>query len=191
MTGKLFIISASSGAGKTTLARELVKKLRSKIPIELIVGYTSREPREGEVEGYDYHFITSSEFQAKIAQEDFLEWNAGYGSYYGTSKDLLCKLQKGITCIAIIGIRSIETMLQAVPGVKAIWIMVTDLAELEKRLLERSSEREYLAQRIEVAKKEAEWVKSATLFHYKVINDDFDEAILELQNIVLSELEKK
>src|SRR5581483_10666268 len=93
--GVLFIVSAPSGAGKTTLVNAALGSLKSSHAIERVITYTSRMPREGEIPGVDYHFISELEFQSRIKDGFFLEWSGAYGTYYGTPRGLLEDLEKG------------------------------------------------------------------------------------------------
>jgi len=89
---KLFIVSACSGAGKTTLVNAVIENLRKKqVPIERVITYTTKQPRAGEVDGRDYHFVSVEDFQRKIQEGFFIEYSEAYGNYYGSPKSLFEK----------------------------------------------------------------------------------------------------
>src|SRR5581483_9450453 len=95
MAGKLFIVSACSGAGKTTLVTEVLNRFKNSFEISRCVTYTSKVPRGNEVDGKDYCFLSVQEFEDYINKGFFLEWSHHYGNYYGTSLNLLQDLEKG------------------------------------------------------------------------------------------------
>ena len=102
MKGTLFVISAPSGAGKTTLVREVLDRLRAELGLMRVITHTSKQPRTGEVQGVDYHFLSEEEFKQKIEEEFFIEHSTVYGAYYGVAKALFKKLDEGIHHIAIV-----------------------------------------------------------------------------------------
>lgn len=187
----LFLISASSGVGKTSLVKRVIGQVSSSYAIERIVTYTSRSPRATDVLGSDYHFITEDEFLKKIKENFFLEWSVAYGAYYGTPSRILKDLTAK-SLIAIVDIAGAQALKQIVPHATALWIAAPSLKEIEARLLKRGSEvSEERDFRLALAEKEAAFLKeNSFLFNYFVINHDFETAALKINQILLLELER-
>lgn len=207
--GKLFIIAGSSGAGKTTLTRELITKLRDKYNCELsrVVTYTTKSPRPGELSAQDYHYIGEMEFRAKIDQNFFLEWSCAYGAYYGSPRDILAKLKSGCSLILIVdqaGVQEIYKFIAELSVAKNqetlknsliyIWIQ-TSLVTLEQRLRTRSTESEVdLQHRLSLARQEIllKHEKLSAIFNYSVFNNNCVKlAIADLERIFEHELALK
>src|SRR5437879_4794715 len=102
MIGKLFVISASSGAGKTTLVTAIITHMGGHVNLERVVTYTTRTPAPGDVPGVDYHFVTPAQFQEKIAAGFFMEWSTAYGHYYGSPRSVLDEVAAGNSRILIL-----------------------------------------------------------------------------------------
>ncbi len=184
--GDLFIISAPSGAGKTTLCSMLLDSLDN---LEFSVSHTTRPPRPHEVHGKDYFFVTEEDFERLIKEEAFLEWARVHENFYGTSKDqVLEKLSRGIDVILDIDVQGARQVRERFPGAITIFILPPSWEALEKRLMARGSEdRERLKLRLQNALKEIEEV---TNYHYTVVNDKLDLAFNQLKSIILAERQK-
>src|SRR5579862_9920541 len=115
MAGRLFLVSAPSGGGKTTLVNAAIASLSREHSIKRLITYTSRSPRTGDVHGVDYHFVTPAEFQTLIEQEFFLEWSAAYGTFYGTPKEVLRDIAQGLSYIAIVDRAGAQAIYRLVP----------------------------------------------------------------------------
>lgn len=192
MNGSLFIISAPSGAGKTSLIHALLDELKSQYPLERVVTYTSKAPREGEVDGQDYHFVSNEFFEQKIKDGFFLEWSTDYAAYYGTPAEIIKKLEGGTSLILIIDRRGAQQILAQIPSAVAIWIYTADLEVLKKRLTARGTESEaQIEQRFEQAKIEIELESAKSLYHYHLLNDNFLTTAEHLKNIILETLSQK
>ncbi|HRD56218.1 MAG TPA: guanylate kinase [Parachlamydiaceae bacterium] len=180
--GKVFVVSAPAGTGKTTL----VKKLLEEFPhVKATVSCTTRPPRKGEVEGVDYFFIERQAFEQKIKDGQFLEHVKLYGDYYGTSKDSIQKLQeRGLDVVLVIdteGALNIKKMMDAT----LIFIMPPSLDELAARLENRKTEKtEERMKRLEWAKHEME---DAKYYDYMIVNDDLKAAYEVLRSIFIAE----
>jgi guanylate kinase len=186
MAGTLFIISAPSGAGKTTLVAALLKKQPSLVRV---VTYTSRSPRKGEVEGSDYYFIPESEFKAKIVQGFFLEWSLAYGAYYGSARSLVEVLDVGVSCIAVVDRTGAQALQALIGSAVLIWIRPPSLKILEDRLRLRGTEaEERILSRLQLAEQELEQEQAHPLFHYTIINDNFDKALGSLVALISQKL---
>lgn len=183
LAGNLFILSAPSGAGKSSLIHALLGQHQD---MQLSVSHTTRSPRPGEVNGVHYHFVSVDEFKALIAENNFLEWAEVFGNYYGTSRTAIeHELAKGRDVFLDIdwqGARQIKTQ---VPSVRSIFILPPSVAELEKRLHQRGQDsQEVIAKRMQQAKSEISHVSE---YDYALVNDDFQQCLQELQHVVLSQ----
>lgn len=180
--GLVFIVSAPAGTGKTTLVQMLLEEFHT---VVRSISFTTRLPREGEIEGRDYHFLTESEFKAKIASGDFLEYAQLYGYYYGTSREwVLNQQEKGNHVILNI---DTQGALQLKEKLKATFIFIKppSLRELKNRLTHRKTETaEAIEQRLEWARKEMEAAKE---YDYNIINDDLQTAYQILRSILIAE----
>lgn len=184
--GNLYIISAPSGAGKSSLISALLKAdARSKRMVS--VSHTTRQPRPGEENGVHYHFVSVEEFEDLIAQGAFLEYAKVFGgNYYGTSLPAIEKnLAEGIDVFLDIDWQGALQIRQKVSGVKSIFILPPSLAELEKRLIGRGQDSaEVIAERMAKAVSE---ISHYNEYDYVIINDDFEQALADLQAILRTE----
>jgi guanylate kinase len=181
--GLLFIVSAPSGTGKTTLVERLVQRVPN---LRMSRSYTSRPARAGEQDGVDYNFISRERFTAMIEEEAFLEWADVFGSYYGTSAaDTNAALARGEDVVLVIdvqGARQVRTR-----GCQAVSIFVLPPSSdiLEQRLRGRSKDSdEQIAKRLAVARSE---VSDYAEYDYLVVNDQLDTAVERLEAIVAAE----
>jgi guanylate kinase len=186
MHKKSIIVTAPSGAGKTTL----VKKLLAEYPhLEFSVSATTRSARENEVNGKDYYFISEEEFKAHIAAHEFLEWEEVYGgSFYGTLKSEITKIHQAnkipVFDIDIMGAMSIKKQLCL--DVLSIFIAPPSMEELEARLRNRKTETEEKIQtRLDKAQSE---LKFANFFDKKIVNDEVEKAYAEMKGYVVGYL---
>lgn len=138
--GTLFIVSASSGAGKTSIVTEVIKRLKNTYCVERVVTYSSKTARSCEVNGRDYHFVSVAEFQARIAEGFFLETSCAYGTYYGTPRTIVEGLGQGISYILIVDRAGAAAIANQISSVVLIWISVGSLSILEERLYARDRE---------------------------------------------------
>ncbi|MFZ5862259.1 MAG: guanylate kinase [Nitrospirota bacterium] len=181
--GLLFVVSAPSGAGKTTLCREvanLVPGLRHS------VSYTTRKPRPGETDGRDYFFLDEGGFRKKAERGEFIEWAEVHGNLYGTPWDqILMHGEQGVDLILDIDAQgAMQLKKKEVEGVY-IYILPPSFEVLKARLMERKSDTpEEIARRLRKAREE---IWSYREYYYLIINDDVKRAMLELQSIIISE----
>ena len=186
-SGTLFVLSAPSGAGKTTLTQGLLKRVQRDCKFERVVTYTSRQPRVGEVHGKDYYFISELEFKAKIERNDFIEWSQAYGAFYGSPRHELEKLSQGISLLMILDIHGATLVMDSHRPV-TIWITPPDLNVLRERLYNRGSDHEDAIElRLELARQELAH-KAIKRFSYQLINDNLSVALDKLENIVRNEM---
>ncbi len=183
-TGQLIVISAPSGAGKGTIIKELLR--RDNKTRWLSVSATSREKREGEIEGVNYYYLTEKEFQKKIKEDYFLEYTKYADNYYGTPKEYIKeKLQDGIDVILEIEIEGATNIKKIIPEAIFIFIMPPSLKELVKRLKTRGTEsNEKILKRFHNAYKE---INEVSKYNYVVVNDIVEAAVDKIEAIIKSE----
>jgi guanylate kinase len=181
---KVFVITGPSGVGKGTL----IKRLLAACPnLELSISATTRQPRTGEEGGVDYHFLSSEQFEQRIAERDFLEFASYSGNRYGTLRsEVEQRLEEGHSVVLEIEVQGATQVRAAKPDSVQIFIAPPDPAVLRKRLAGRGTDSaEAIDKRLETAEIE---LASQGDFDYRVVNDDLDRAAGELVAIVRSEL---
>jgi len=184
----VFVITGTSGEGKSTLARRLVERIPD---LKLAVSATTRPRRPGEVDGRDYWFISEEEFDRRLAEDDFLEWvELPWGPGY-RSGTLLSELERirgeGRAPLLEIETTGALAVRDRVPGAVTIFVTAPSREELEKRLRSRATESEgEIEERLDVAEQQLE-LESA--FDHRIVNDDFERAFSELEEIVRGDLE--
>jgi guanylate kinase len=180
MSAKVFVITGPSGVGKGTLIKQLLERVPA---LALSVSATTRDPREGEVDGEDYHFLTEEQFQQRIAAKDFLEFASYSGNHYGTLNSELDRcLEKGRSVVLEIEVQGATQVRQARPDSVQIFIAPPDESVLRERLTGRGTDSaEAIDKRLKVAEQE---LGAQEDFDYKIINDNLDEAADELESIV-------
>ena len=177
------VLSAPSGAGKTTIAKALVEGSED---VVFSVSATTRPARDHEVDGVDYRFLSEPKFRAMIEADEFVEWAQVHGHLYGTSRKALQEaLDDGRFLILDIDVQGAMQMRQRVPDVVLVFVIPPSADALVERLTERGTEGEgTVARRIENARSELE---QASQFDYIVVNDDLEQAIDEVRSIVSAE----
>ncbi len=186
MAGTFFIISAPSGAGKTTLVEHMLAQLKDKHDIFRVLTYTTRAPRGAEEHGKDFYYISHAEFERKITQGFFIEWSNVYGRYYGTPRTVLDQIALGASGILIAdraGAKQIKAQMQ---NVVLIWIYTSSVQMLQQRLMLRGTNTpEQIQKRLELARDEIYQEDAHPLYHYHILNDDFHEAFADLYKVVM------
>jgi guanylate kinase len=181
--GTLVVVSAPSGAGKTTLCHEV----RSLVPhLYYSVSYTTRAPRPGEVNGRDFHFVSTAQFVAMRNRDEFAEWAIVHGHLYGTpARALEGALGRGLDVLLDIDTHGARQLRQRYPEAVSVFIMAPSLAELEARLRERKSDAPgEIERRLSRAREEiAAWRQ----YDYLIINRDVKEAVDQLATIIHAE----
>jgi guanylate kinase len=181
--GLLFIVSAPSGAGKTTLVERLVEQLPT---LKMSRSYTSRRARDGEKDGVDYNFVSRERFEGMIAAGDFLEWAEVFGNLYGTCADDTEQfLNQGFDVVLVIDVQGARKVRALGIETTTVFVMPPSFKELEQRLRRRSKDTEEAIQR-RLAVARAEVVAFAD-YDYLVINDELTAAVDRLRSIVVAE----
>jgi guanylate kinase len=181
---KVFVITGPSGVGKGTLISKLLERVEG---LELSISATTREPREGEVDGRDYHFLTPEEFDRRIASEDFLEFATYSGNLYGTLRsEVRRRLDQGHSVVLEIEVQGARQVRAAMRESVQVFIAPPDPASLRHRLESRGTDSiEAIDSRLEVAEQE---LAAQDEFAHRVVNDDLERAATELEGIVRAEL---
>ena len=181
--GLLFVVSAPSGAGKTTLVERLVEQTPN---LKMSRSYTSRAARQGETDGVDYNFVTRERFEAMAAAGQFLEWADLFGNLYGTSAaDTERVLESGSDVVLVIDVQGARQVRRRGVETTAIFVMPPSFGVLEQRLRGRSKDSEEAIQRrLRVARQE---VAAFAEYDFLVINDELAVAVDRLRSVVLAE----
>jgi len=180
MSGNLFIVSAPSGAGKSSLVKALLERDSA---IRLSISYTTRAPRPGEVDGEHYHFVSCEAFQERLGKGEFLESAEVYGNYYGTSQPWIeGEMAAGRDILLEIDWQGAAQVRRLVPDAISLFILPPSIEELRRRLQGRGSDsEEVIARRMAAARED---VSHCLAFDYLVVNDRFDDAVDDLVAIV-------
>ncbi len=184
--GLILILSAPSGAGKTSLCRELFKAFPD---MKESVSYTTRAPRPGEIEGEAYHFVTHEIFERMVEEDDFAEWAEVHGNKYGTALHTLEDARKnGVDLVLDIDCQGALKLKEQFEGGVYVFIMPPSMEELRRRLEHRSSDvQEVIERRIARA---ADEIRESRWYDYIIFNDDFEVACRELAAIVIAQRRK-
>lgn len=185
--GVLFVISGPSGVGKGTINRMLMDEFGDRVAFS--VSATTREPREGEIDGMHYFFISRQDFENRIANNEFLEHAEYAGNCYGTPRSYVLRLlQEGVSVILEIDLQGAIQVKERMPEAVSIFILPPSFEELENRLRGRGTETpERIERRLAAAKHEMDM---AHLYDYRIVNDDLEDAYRQLRSIFLKETEK-
>jgi guanylate kinase len=178
--GDIFVISAPSGSGKTTICRALLARVEGLV---LSISYTTREKRRGESDGKDYYFVNGQEFDKMVKNKEFLEYACVYGNWYGTSIATVDAIvSRGEDAVLEIDVQGGRSVKAAAPDAVLIGILPPDRETLRKRLFGRARDsREEMERRLEAARQEISELKK---YDYLVMNKDLDTAVRQVEWIV-------
>jgi len=183
MSGNLFIVTAPSGAGKTSMVRALLAADQN---VQLSISYTTRAMRPGEADGRDYHFVSREQFQQMLGQGEFLESAEVYGNYYGTSQTWINQMmQSGKDILLEIDWQGAAQVRRIFPAAIGVFILPPSLEALQQRLQGRGQDSaEVIARRLQAAREDISHVAE---FDYAIINDSFDVAVDDLRAVFRAE----
>jgi guanylate kinase len=182
--GLLLVLSAPSGAGKTSLAHRLLKSLPEGL---FSISYTTRPPRGKEKDGVDYHFIDVTSFQEKIERGDFVEWAEVHHNFYGSPRSVVdeARAKRGVA-IFDIDVQGGQAIKRQYPDAVLVFILPPSMEELERRLRDRKTDSDdTIRKRMLVARSEIE--RGVASYDFIVVNDDFERAYEELHSVVVAE----
>ena len=189
MAGKLFVVSACSGAGKTTLVTQAIDELSNSCPIGRVITYTTKTPRATEQNGVDYYFLSVEEFEIRIKNGFFLEWSNHYGHYYGSPHSIITEIAQGTSLVIIADLSGAQAIKNVVNDAVLIWIYTDSLDQLKQRLLLRKTENnEEIKKRLLIAQQELEEQKTLSVFNYSILNNEHQKALSELINIIVKNI---
>ncbi|ADO73321.1 guanylate kinase [Stigmatella aurantiaca] len=180
----LLVLSAPSGAGKTTLAHRLLKEVPNAL---FSASFTTRRPRGKEQDGVDYHFVDVATFQEKIERSEFVEWAEVHGHFYGSPQSVVeeARARRGVA-IFDIDVQGGQAIKRKHPEAVLIFVLPPSMEELERRLRDRKTDSdETIRRRMLAARSEIE--RGIASYDYIVLNDDFERAFQELRSVVIAE----
>ena len=182
MSGLLFVVSAASGTGKTSLVKALLERVSN---LHVSVSHTTRPQRPGELEGVHYHFTSQKEFLAQVEQAGFIEYAEVFGNYYGTSQDTVKQqLAKGHDVLLEIDWQGAEQVRKLFPESQQIFILPPSQFDLRQRLSNRGTDSvEVIEHRLSCA---VEDMQQYLNFDYLIINDDFNKALHDLESVIIA-----
>lgn len=179
----LIVVSAPSGTGKTSLCKEVIRQLPN---LSFSISHTTRDPRAGEKHGENYFFVSAETFDQYVRDNRMAEWTEIYGNFYGTARETIEReFDRGIDLIFDIDERGGRQMKEAFSNVVTILVLPPSMAVLKQRLVDRGTNKEAdIARRLKQAKEE---INGMSWYQYVIVNDVFEQAVLELKSIITAE----
>ena len=178
---KLFVISSPSGGGKTSLINKLFEDSRS-ANFEKSISDTSREKRQGDLEGKDYYFLSEKDFKDKIKKEEYVEYATVFGNFYGTSKHEIKTKYNNSNLILELDWQGAYAVKELFDDAKLIFLVPPSIDDLKQRLIKRNLDSsEAIEKRLSEAKKE---ISKSEMYDYLILNDDFNKAFEDLSQIL-------
>lgn len=185
--GILVVISGPSGTGKGTICGRILSEMDN---IGFSTSMTTRQPRDGEVDGKDYYFVTKDQFEAAIENDEFLEHANVFGNYYGTLKaEVASKLDEGKDILLDIDVQGALNVMKAFPDQLFIFILPPSMEELRKRITGRGTDSdEEIERRLSQAESE---MSMADEYDYQIVNDDLETAVKDVKKIIIERKEEQ
>ncbi|MBF0209442.1 MAG: guanylate kinase [Desulfamplus sp.] len=185
--GKIFVVSAPSGAGKTTLCTKILDRFKE---LAYSVSHTTREPRAGEKDGVDYFFITTDEFKKKIEQNLWAEWAEVHGNFYGTSlKFIEDSIAKGRDLLLDIDVQGAKQFKASFPEAITIFIMPPSIETLQERLIKRGKDSDSIIEKR--IKNAANEIAQSSFYEHIIVNDDLNLAEHKMVELIASKIEQQ
>ena len=185
LIGRLFVLSAPTGAGKTTIAKAVLAKIGAQLPISKVITYTTRPPRPQEINGKDYHFVAINDFLSQKNAGFFLETTVYDKHWYGSPKSILSELSTGKSFLIVTDLPGAHTIKAKAPETILIWLDVPNKKTLIERLTNRGgTDQQALQQRIDLAQQEMAQEKKDRFFAHHVMNETIDDAAHTVTNII-------
>ncbi|MFH1461664.1 MAG: guanylate kinase [bacterium] len=189
--GLLFVIAAPSGAGKTTVTNQAIKRLNPEFDISKVRTSTTRQLRTGEIDGKDYDFLSIQEFEKREKEGLFLETTKYSGALYGSPISVLANMQKGKSFIIVTDLPGVHELKKTIPFATFIWITVPNIDELKNRLLKReTTDKNHVEKRLKLAEEEIKEAKKPRLFDFQMVNDIFEQTVEELCELIKNQMNK-
>lgn len=189
--GRIFVVSAPSGAGKTRLVTEVISRVGINYSLSRVVTYTTRKPRFNEIDGRDYYFLPRDAFLEKQTHHFFLEVTSFNGNLYGSPAHVLDDVEEGKSYIFITDLPGAHSIRQYIPDSCLIWIIPPDLSILRKRLMGRGSDLAHeVEQRLNIAAQEIAQEEYERFFDYHLINDNLYKAVEDFEAIIIHEIKR-
>ena len=178
--GKLIVITGPSGVGKGTLVKLLLQRHPQ---LRVSTSATTRQPRLGERDGVDYYFLSQSDFETAIHNQELLEWAEYAGNYYGTPKaEVIEQIEAGNYILLEIELAGARAIANIFPAAKLIFILPPSITDLEQRIRARgTNSEESIIKRLEIARQE---IAAKNEFDFKIVNDDLEQAIAQLETAI-------
>jgi guanylate kinase len=178
--GKLIVITGPSGVGKGTLVKLLLQRHPQ---LRVSTSATTRQPRLGERDGVDYHFLSQSDFETAIHNQELLEWAEYAGNYYGTPKaEVIEQIEAGNYILLEIELAGARAIAKIFSAAKLIFILPPSIKDLEQRIRDRkTNSEESILKRLEIARQE---IAAKDEFDFKIVNDDLEQAIAQLETAI-------
>ncbi len=187
--GKLFLIAAPSGTGKTTIATKIVERLGKEIAISRVITYTTRQKRDGEIDGIDYFFLDKTTFLKKIAQAFFLEMTNYNGELYGSPLAMLDDMKAGKSFVMVTDRAGVVSLKALVPEAISIWVSPPSLQELEQRLIGRGTESSSeIKKRLLIAQHEMDLERKDPIFELHITNKILETVVDSICNLIQTRL---
>lgn len=184
--GKLFVISAPSGAGKTTVSQAVLNNCQKNIILKKVITYTTRTPRPGEISGKDYYFLSRDEFKRYESQGFFLETTEYAGNYYGSPTSILDDLARGISYLMVTDRPGALVIKKLVPDALLIWISIPSIETLRSRLENRKTDLpDVIEKRLLLAQQEIDQESQEQCFDAHIINENFEQTVNQVLQIIL------